>query len=248
MSVTIGGVTLKSLQAQPFGFEDTNTKGGLTARQWDIQGLVTGAEWAALLGVYDTWRNAKILEDPAEKTKVIGTTVAFSGSGYGGQTWSSIPCWFSKPPSGTQVASMVSMQCVLVDAEQAIQVIIKAEADDEVDDSSIDYGNLILGGVLIKLTEYPDIFPNNPTVDLTAGGKHYITGAPVVVYGKQVRGEIAGTDLTALRHWYTTTVQSPPVPGSYYPTSAPEFSGFQKLVAGAPVLYYNVSMTLVQIL
>lgn len=248
MSVTIGGVTISNLQAQPFSYETTKTKGGLTARQWEIQGIVTGAEWTALLGVYDAWRNAKILEDPAEKSKVAGTTVAFSGSGYGGQTWSSVPCWFSEPPSGTQVASMVSVQCVLVDAEQAIQVIIKSEADEEVDDSSVDYGTLVLGGVTIKLTEYPDIFPNNPSVDLTAGGKHYLTGPPVVVYGKQVQGEIVGTDLAALRSWYATTVQAAPVPGSYYPTSAPEFSGFQKLVAGSPVLYYNVTMTLVEIL
>lgn len=248
MSVTIGGVTLGSLQAQPFGYETTDTRGGLTARQWEIQGIVTGAEWLALLGVYDTWRNAKILEDPAEYSKVVGTTVAFSGSGYGGQTWSGIACWFTDPPSGTQVGSMVSVQCTLVDAAQAVQVIIKQESNDDLDDDTIDYGTITLGGVTITLTADPDVFLDTPTLELTAGGKHYVTGSLVAVYGKEIEGEIVGTDKAALRAWYVSTVQANPVAGSYYPTSPPSFSGLYKLVGGVQVLYYTVTMSLAVVL
>lgn len=248
MSVTIGGVTLDSLQAQPFSYEATKVKGGLTARQWEIQGIVTGAEWVALLGVYDTWRNAKILEDPAESTKVVGTTVAFSGNGYGGQTWSGIPCWFSTAPSGSQVGSMVSISMTLVDAAQAIEVLIKEEADADVPEDSIDYGTIVLGGVTITLTAFPDIYPLEPTVEVSPGGHHYITGTPVLVEGKDIIGYIVGTDLAALRAWYAATVMAVPVVGSYYPTAAPVFTGFYKLVAGSPELYYNVTMKLVTVL
>lgn len=248
MSVTIGGVTLDTLQAQPLGYEATNTRGGLTARQWEIQGIVTGAQWISLLSVYDTWRNAKILEDPVEASKAVGSAVSFSGTGYGGQTWSSIPCWFSAPPSGSQVGAFVSINFVLVDAVQAVEVVIKEAANADVDDDDVDYGTITLGGVVITLREYPNVFLDTPQLDLTAGGHHYVTGSLVTVEGVQIEGEIIGTAINTLRSWYSTTVTASPVIGQYFPTSPPLFKGFYKLVAGSPVLYYEVSMALAVVL
>lgn len=143
---------------------------------------------------------------------------------------------------------MTSVSFILIDAAQAIEVIVKEQADQELGDDSIDYGTIVLGGVTITLTKYPDIYPNNPTLELAAGGKHYITGSPVVVYGKDIEGTIVGTDLTALKSWYVSTVQSVPAVSSYFPTTPPTFTGFYKLVGGSPVLYYTVTMTLVQVL
>ena len=72
MSITIGAATFSRLTAQPYGYEETDTKSGQTARRWTVSGLMTPAEWLALLNVYDTWRNLKILEDPVTVTGVVG--------------------------------------------------------------------------------------------------------------------------------------------------------------------------------
>lgn len=248
MTVTIGAVTLQHLQAQPLGYDESDTKGGVTARQWEIQGLVTGSEWVSLLGVYDTWRNTKIDEEPAEVSKVLGTTVAFSGTGYGGQTWTNIPCWFNAAPSGSQSGSMVLISFGLIDANQALEVILKEVEDEAAQEEEIDYGTITLGGVVITLLDDPDIFVDTPAVELTAGGKHYATGPQVVTEGKNIRGTIVGTAKNTLRTWYKNTAQANPVVGQYYPTSPPIFTGVNKIVGGNPVLYYEVSLSLVQIL
>lgn len=248
MAVTIGGVTLENLQAQPFGYEATDTRNGLTARQWTIQGLVTGDEWLDLLAVYDAWRNAKILEDPVEISQAVGATVSFSGTGYGGQTWTSVACWFSEPPQGSQAGSMVSLACSLSDATQAVQVVVKEAANEGTSGDGLTFGTIVLNGVTITLTKDPDVFLDTPTLDLTASGKHYVTGSTTAVYGKEIEGEIVGTDKNALRTWYVNTMQANPVVGSYYPTSPPVFEGFNKLVGGTPVLYYTVTMSLAIVL
>ena len=248
MSVTIGGVVLKNLQAQPLGYDVTAVTGGVTARQWTIQGLVTGAEWVSLLGVYDTWRNLKIGQDPPAISKVVGATVSFSGTGYGGQTWTSVGCWFNAAPSGVQAGSMVSLSFGLVDAAQALEVVLKQLSDDEVAEQDIDYGSINLGGVNVKHLEDPDIFVDAPGVDLTAGGNHYATGPVVVSEGLNIRGEIIGTAKTDLRNWYRDTAQANPVGGQYFPISPPVFRGVNKIVNNTTVLYYEVTLSLVKIL
>jgi hypothetical protein len=251
MSVTVGGVVLKNLQAQPLGYEQSAVTGGVTARQWTIQGLVTGAEWVAILGVYDTWRNAKIQEDPATSSKVLGTTVSFSGTGYGSQTWTNVACWFNAAPSGSQANGFVSVSFGLVDATQALQVIVKQETDQEAAeeaDQAINYGNITLGGVVVKFLEDPDVFVDTPQVNLTATGKHYATGPLIVSEGLSIRGEIIGTAKTQLRNWFRTTAQASPVPGQYWPTDPPTFRGINKLVNGATVLHYEVSLNLIKVL
>jgi hypothetical protein len=249
MSVTVGGVVLKNLQAQPLGYDQTAITGGVTARQWSIQGLVTGAEWISILGVYDTWRNAKIQEDPATASKVLGTTVSFTGKGYGGQVWTNIACWFNAAPSGSQAGSMVSVSFGLVDATQALQVIVKQAADEEAEASQdINYGTITLGGVVVTFLEDPDVFVDVPGVDLTAAGKHYATGPLVVSEGLNVRGEIIGTAKTQLRNWFRGAAQASPVPGQYWPTSPPVFRGVNKIVSGNTVLHYEVTLSLIKIL
>ncbi len=250
MSVTIGAVTLETLQAQPLKYDESDTRGGVTARTWEIQGIVDATQWLALLNEYDVWRDAKILEEPAEVSKLQCTTVSFSGTGYGGQTWTSIPCWFSAAPSGTQAGAYMSVSFELVDAAQAIQVIVKEEEDQEAGSGdSIDYGSITLGGVVIELTKDPDVFLNTPALELTAGGKHYVTGPLTAVYGKNIEGKIVATDKPALQNWYVSRIQARPTSGSYFPTSPPVFTeAAYKLEGGVPVLYYDVTLSLTVVL
>jgi hypothetical protein len=211
---------------------------------------VTGAEWLSLLNIYNTWRDTKINEESPRISKVQGTTVAFSGGGYGGQTWTNIACWFQSSPTATQSGAYVSVSFSLIDAAQAIQSFIKEEADNVGDTAtgSIDFGTITLGSATISLTSYPETFLNTPTLELSAGGKHYVTGPLTAIEGKSIEGELPATSVAALRSWYTTAVASTPTVGSYYPTSAPQLTGFNKIVAGSPVLYYTVTLTLAKVL
>lgn len=247
MSITVGALTLGHLQAQPLNYDNIDAREGNTARMWTIQGIVTGAEWASILSIYDTWRNTKILEESARTSKVVGTTVLFSGTGYGGQTWTNIPCWFDSPPSGSQAGSMVSLEFTLVDAAQAIETYTKSEVSEN-NTEDLEFGTIVLGGVTITLTQYPDVFFSTPTLELTAGGKHYVTGPLTLVDGKEITGYVAAADVAALRTWYKTTAEANPVLGEYYPITPPTFSGFNKLVSGSLELYYEVNMTLVTVL
>lgn len=249
MAVTIGALTLNHLQAQPLVYNAVDTRSGNTVRSWEIQGIVTGSEWTTLLGIYDTWRDTKISEANPATSKALGTTVAFSGTGYGGQVWSNVACWFDAPPAGSQVGGLVSVSLTLVDATQAIQSYFKSEEDSREDEeSSFDYGTITLGGVTITLKKYPNVFLNDPSLELTAGGNHYVTGPRVPVEGLEIEGEIVGTDLEDLRDWYRNRMQSSPSTGQYYPTTAPTFTPFTKIVAATPVLYYEVTMTLTIVL
>lgn len=250
MGVTIGSLTLSRLQVQPLIYNEVDVIAGNTSRGWEIQGLVTGAEWLSLLNIYNTWRDTKIDEQSPRISKVQGTTVSFSGTGFGGQTWSSIPCWFQAAPKGDQVGAYISVAFSLIDAAQAIESFIKEESDSAVDASTgaINYGTITLGGVVITLTQYPDVFLNSPNLELSAGGKHYVTGPLTVVEGKNIEGEIPATSINALRSWYASTISASPVAGQYYPTSAPEFTAFNKLVNGSTVLYYTVTLTVATVL
>lgn len=249
MAITINSLTLSRLKAQPLIYNEVDTIAGNTARGWDIQGVVTGSEWLSLLNLYNTWRDAKISEVNPRSSKAQGTTVSFSGTGFGGQTWTSIPCWFQAAPSGAQSGAYVTVSFSLIDAAQAIQTYNKEDSDAATGETGgVNYGTITLGGATITLTAYPDVFLNNPTLELSAGGKHYVTGPLVVVEGKNITGELPATSLTALRTWYTSTVTATPVPDAYFPVSPPELTAFNKLVSGSPVLYYTVTMTIAKVI
>lgn len=250
MSVTIGSLTLDRLQAQPLIYNEVDVLAGNTSRGWEIQGLVTGSEWLSLLNIYNTWRDAKINEQSPRISKTLGTTISFSGTGFGGQTWSNIACWFQTAPTASQNGAYVSVNFGLIDATQAIQSFIKEETDQAIDPTtgSINYGTITLGDVTITLTSYADVFLSSPTLELSAGGRHYVTGPLVVVNGKEIEGEIPATSLTALRSWYSSTITAAPVTGQYFPVTAPTFTAFNKIISGSTVLYYTVSMTVAQVL
>ena len=60
MSVTIGALTFGNLQAVPLAYREDDTINGLTAKQWQITGLLTPAEYVSLLSIYDAWRDLKL--------------------------------------------------------------------------------------------------------------------------------------------------------------------------------------------
>lgn len=246
MALTVDGVSIDYLTAQPLSYREDAAESGRTARQWQVEGLVTEATWLSLLASYDTWRAAKIQETPPETSLDQGTTVLFSGSGPGGQTWSNIAVWYASAPSGQQVGAYIALSITLVDAVQAIEIYSATAADGTGGaGGAYDYGTYTLWGVTIQLTEQPDSFSEPPSVQLTASGVHYVSGALVPVYTKNITGTVDEAGWSNLLAGYANAISNVPSAGDWYPTSA--ITGeVTAVVEGSPI--YTVSIELVKLL
>jgi hypothetical protein len=243
MAITIGAASFPTLTTQPFGYEETSTRTGLTAQKWLIQGLLKPSEWVALLGVYDTWRTAKIAEADASVSGVVGTTVAFSGTGAGGVSWTSVPCWFISAPSGEQSGAYLSVTVELVDAAQALQVLLYQEQRSEAEDLP-NFGTITIGSTTVTLTKPVDSYGQGPTLELTPTGAHYIAG-PLVVYKiKDVEGTTDLTGWNNILSWYESQIVAVPAVGSYFPISVPTATAERTVINGAKTTVYTVSIQL----
>lgn len=243
MSVTIDSLTIDRLTAQPFGYDEVDVRAGLTARRWEVSGLLTPSEWLSLLSIYDAWRDLKIQEGPAVETGVIGATVPLSSNGPGGQTWTDIGCWFAAAPVGSQAGSYISVSCQLVDAEQALAILLKQQELEEEEDE-LDLGTFTINGAVLKLLKPPDAYAFTPTLEQTANGSHYVTGALSATLIKDIEGETDGAGWGLIRSWYQAIVQTTPATNTYFPIEPPTASAANKVVDGAKVLTYTVNVKL----
>jgi hypothetical protein len=243
MTITVGSFNFSLLTAQPFGYETADTSAGLSAKQWEISGLATPSEWLSLLNVYDTWRDLKIQEDPILKTGVVGATVPLTITGFGGQTWSNVPCWFREAPSGDQAGAFVVVNFTLVDAAQALAVALKQEEIASEDDE-LDLGTFAINGVVLKLRKPPDSYTFAPTLEPTANGSHYVTGPLSATIVKDIEGETNSAGWDSIRSWYESIAQTTPSTGTYYPISSPTATAENKIINGVKTLVYVVSISL----
>lgn len=244
MAITIGSTSFPTLTAQPFGYEETNTRAGQTARKWLIAGLLKPSEWLDLLDEYDAWRDIRIDDEPTEASNVIGTTVAFSGAGPGDQSWTNIDCWFITAPQAEQSGAYLSASVELIDATQALAVLLKTEEDEAASEDLPDLGTITVGSTVLTLLKPVDAYATSPTMELTATGTHYIQGAPVPYSIKDIEGttNVAGWD--AIRSWYEGQISATPGAGSYFPITSPTASAANKIVEGVTTVEYTVSIQL----
>lgn len=243
MTVTIGGFSCSVLTAQPFGY-DGDARDGLTARKWAVQGLLTATQWTTLLSVYDTWRNARLTDPDTLSSASVGTTVSLTAQGFG-QSWSGVACWFIAPPSGTQVGAYVEATVELIDATQALAVLLRGlEKGRQNQEATIPtYGTLTLGGCTLTLIEEPVGYQETPALQLTAGGRHYVQGPLAATKTRKVVGTTDSAGWTALQTWYEAIVQTTPAAGTYWPVSAPEASGEVIITGGAKATRYTITLT-----
>jgi hypothetical protein len=239
MAITIGIADFPTLTAQPFGYEETDTRAGQTARKWLITGLLKPSEWLALLDVYDDWRDIRIDDEPTETSNVVGTTISFSGTGPGGQTWTSIACWFIAAPSAEQSGAYLSASVELVDAN-----LLKTEEDAAADEDLPDLGTITIGTTVLTLLKPVDAYATSPTMDLTAGGSHYVQGALVPYNIKDVEGTTNLSGWNAIRAWYEAQIVAVPLAGSYFPITAPAATAENKVISGVKTVQYTVSIQL----
>ena len=243
MSITIGSAEFSRLTAQPFGYDESDVKTGLTARKWAVSGLLTGMEWLELLEVYDTWRDDRIQDADSLVSGGVGTIVTFSGTGFGGQVWTNIQCWFSSAPQGEQSGNWVLATVELVDANQALQVLQSGQEQEATTDLP-DFGTITLGSTTLTLVKPPDSYGAGPSMELTPAGQHYISG-PLAVYKiKDVEGTTNLAGWNSIRSWYEQQIVAYPLTGSYFPNSIPSATAENKIVNGVKQTVYTVSIQL----
>ena len=152
--ITINGLTFTPLTAQPFGYEG-EARTGLTARTFRCAGLLTPAQWATLVSIYDTWRASRILDADTLSSGVVGTTVPLTTGSINGLSVTGLACWFTEAPTGEQAGAYVSASCTLVDAAQALTVLLRGEekARQSSEAKTPNLGTVTLGSATITLTK-----------------------------------------------------------------------------------------------
>lgn len=248
MSISVDSFNFDRLNAQPFSYDSANVLRGFTARKWAISGIATPSEWLDLLTVYDAWRDAKILEEDTTVSASIGTTVAFSGSGPGGQTWTNVECWFSSTPEGTQVGAYVAISFELIDANQALEVVLKEQESQSATTDEPDFGTITIGSTVLTLKQPVDSYGSTPNAELTATGTHLISGPLVVNRTKDVVGTTNLAGWNNIRSWYEQQIVAVPLTGSYFPISTPRASAEIQTINGVKTTVYTVSILLAEIL
>lgn len=249
MSVTINGLQIKNLTAQPFGYQADDVQLGLAARSWTINGLLDSTQLGQFKSIFDTWLAARQGDADSIASNSVGSTVALSASA-NGLTASGVACWFTDAPSFEQVGAYVQVSATLVDANQALSIAKKAlEKSAAADDALLpNLGTVSLGGVTITLTEPMETLEDLPTLERTAGGFAYIQGPLRASAVRQIRGTVANeAAFTTLRNWVASTVESTPASGSWWPTSAPTASVEARIVNGLKTNVWSVSLTVEQV-
>jgi hypothetical protein len=248
IGVTIGSAAFATLTAQPFGYEETNTRAGLSARRWLISGLLTPSEWLDLVDEYDEWRDTRISDEPTETSRVVGTTVNFTGKGPGNQVWESVPCWFTVAPSAEQVGAYLSVSVEIVDADQALEVLLAEQQTAQEEEDAPDLGTITIGSTIVTLTKPIDAYAAGPAVELTATGVNYITGPLVVQKVQDIEGTTDAEGWDDIRDWYETQVVTVPLSGSWFPIAPPSAAAENKVIDGVVTVQYTVSLQLQQVI
>lgn len=248
MSVTIGSDTFARLTAQPFGYDETDTRSGQTAAKWTVNGLLTPSEWLDLLAIYDAWRDLRIEDPPSITSQEVGNTVTLSGTGPGGQTWTEVDCWFSSAPQAEQSGAYLAVSFELVDAAQALEVLLKQEEQQEEEEDLPDLGTITVGTTVLTLLKPIETYGATPQLELTASGVHYISGPLVAFRVRDIEGTTDASGWSGILSWFESQVVTTPATGAWFPISAPTASAANKIVDGVKTIEYTVSIQLGQVI
>lgn len=240
--------TFNTLTAQPFGYAETDTQAGLTARRWRLTGLCTPNEWQDLLQVYNGWQNDRKEDEDTLKSGVVGTTAAISAYA-NGITWTSVPCWFTVAPSGEQTGAYVSVDAEVVDANAALEVLLLQEQKNKQRSEALlaDLGTVTVGTTVLTLLKPMETYENNPQVALTVVGSHYISGPLTASRIRDIEGTTDTQGWEDLLAWFEAIVQTTPSTGTWYPVSAPSASAEAVVESGVKTTRYTVTLRLLQI-
>lgn len=259
MTVTIGTFTTNALTVQPFAYEG-EARTGLTARTFQISGLLTPTQWQALITEYNTWRNTRITDQDTLVTASVGTTVALTITPANGLSVSGLACWFADPPSGNQAGAYIDASVTLVDAAQALEVLLreqeKSRQKTEAEIPNFGSWYVVTGSpdkivpslgvgetaaATIVLTADPVTYQDGPTLSLTATGNHYLQGALTATKVRRIQGTTSTSGWTVIQAWYEDVVTYVPGINNWFPISVPTATGEIVITNGAKSTRYTVT-------
>ena len=248
MTITIGTFSANALTAQPFGYEG-EARSGLTARTFQISGLLTSAQWQALVAEYNSWRNTRITDEDTLSSGVVGTTVALTITSTNGLSVSSLACWFAEPPSGEQAGAYINATATMVDAAQALEVLLRTEEKNrERNEDLPNLGTVTLGSAVVTLTKPMDTRRDGPEVALTATGVSYITGSLVAHKVREIEGFITTGTYADVLAWYDAGIAAVPSTGTWFPASAPSATAEAIIDGGVKTTRYTVQVSAIRII
>ena len=253
MTITIGAFTCQTLTAQPFGYEG-DARTGLTARTFQISGLLTPTQWQSLVSVYNTWRDTRITDADTLSSGAVGTTVALTINA-NGLSVTALACWFAEAPTGEQAGAYINTSLTLVDSAQALAVLLREEEKARQSTEALipSLGTITFTGVsgvtpIVTLTAPMDTRQDGPTVALTATGTSYVTGPLIAHKIRNVEGFISTGSFDNLLSWYDETVAAIPAATSYFPITGPSATAEVIITGGVKATRYSVTLTVLQIL
>jgi hypothetical protein len=254
MTITIGSFSTSVLTAQPFGYEG-DARTGLTARTFRVNGLLTSAQWQALVSEYGTWRNSRLTDADTLSSASVGTTVSVSIASSNGLSISGLACWFTEPPSGEQAGPYISANATLVDAAQALAVLLREQEKSRQNSEATvpSLGTVTLTRAtgtspIVTLTKPMLTRQDGPSVSLTATGVSYVTGALAAHKVRQIEGYLTTGSYDDVLSWYDETIAAIPSSTSWFPISPPSATAEVIISGGAKSTRYSVSLTALQII
>ena len=253
MTITIGAFTCNALTAQPFGYEG-EARTGLTARTFQISGLLTPAQWQSLVTVYNTWRDTRITDQDTLLSGVVGTTVNLTVNA-NGLSVTTLACWFANAPTAEQAGAYINATVTLVDAAQALAVLLREQEKSRQQNEAlipslgtVTFTRATGTSPIVTLTAPMLTRQDGPTVALTATGTSYVTGALTAHKVRNIEGYLSTGTFDDLLAWYDETIAAVPAATSWFPVTAPSATAEVIISGGAKSTRYNVTLTALQIL
>jgi hypothetical protein len=261
MTVTIGSFVCSTLTAQPFGYEG-EARTGLTSRSFRISGLLTPYQWQQLVAAYDAWRNTRITDQDTLVTGTVGTTIALTVNA-NGLSINSLACWFTEAPSGEQTGAYISATVTLVDAAQALAVLLREQEKSRQNTEALtpSFGSwyVVTGtpdkivpslgvgetaAATIVLTKDPVTYQDGPTLTLAATGAHVLTGPLTATKVRNIEGTTSSAGWPVIQTWYEEVVASIPAVNSWFPIAPPTATAEIIISSGAKSTRYTVTLAL----
>jgi hypothetical protein len=239
--------TFPNLTAHPLAFDVTDASRGQVAEALTLTGILRRSQVDTLKGIWQAWRDARLPQEPPERTGAVGATVTVTASGPG-YAWSNRAAWFNDAPSFEAIGSTLIRTTVsLVDANQALAVLLRGLEESEEESEALALGTETYGTAVVNLTERSATFGDLPQAEVSPAGAHVISGPLVVEEVRDVRGWVTAANLTNLETWVRTTATATPAANAWFPVSWTKPTARLKRNAGVISTVYDVAFTLKRI-
>lgn len=239
--------TFPNLSEHPVGWEETETSRGRVARHWAISGILTREDAKVVSDLFRAWYAERITEGDPKETGLIGTTVDFSGEAPGFEWSTAVPCWFVAAPAIEMAGAFCRVSLTVVDAEEALAVLLAEKEDETEDEDVLELGTLTFGGAVVNLRARPEGYTDLPSIALNPSGRHVITGPLSPTQILRVEGWVDASNLVLLETWVEDVTSATPAMATWFLTEWSEPKADKRVQNGVMDIYYDVNFTVIKI-